>query len=27
VTVEQVQEIERFTIAAPSTTLTSGVLQ
>jgi hypothetical protein len=27
ITVEQVQEIERFTIAAPSTTLTSGVLQ
>jgi Phage portal protein len=26
-TVEQVQEIERFAIAAPSTTLTSGVLQ
>lgn len=25
--VEQVQEIERFTIAAPSTTLTAGVLQ
>ena len=26
-TVEQVQEIERFAVAAPSTTLTAGVLQ